>query len=147
MATASDVLVLNGPNLSVLGTRQPEIYGALTLKEIVSQCTIEARRLGIAVDFFQSESEEDLVRSIQHAKGVYRGLIINAGALTHYSWALADAVKFFGTPVVEVHLSNTLAREPWRHVSVLSPVCVGTISGFGAKSYELALNAICGLWA
>lgn len=136
------VLVLHGPNLNLLGTRETHIYGAGTLGDIVESLRTEASRHGIDVVDLQSQSESELVSAIHEARGTRDAIIINAGAFTHYSWSIHDALRSYPGPVIEVHLSNPSAREEFRHVSVLSPVVAGTISGFGAAGYSLALEAL-----
>ncbi|WP_299417071.1 type II 3-dehydroquinate dehydratase [uncultured Sulfitobacter sp.] len=134
------VLVLNGPNLNLLGQRQPEVYGSTTLADIEAACTAHAVDLDVA--FLQSNHEGVLLDAIHAAKGVHGGLIINAGAYTHTSIALMDAVASVELPTVEVHLSNIHAREPFRHVSYLSKVAIGQICGFGPQGYLMALDAL-----
>lgn len=136
------VLVLNGPNLNLLGTRQPEVYGKTTLMDIESACAEKGRGLGLDVSFVQSNHEGVLIDTIHAARGVHSGLIINAGGLTHTSVALSDAVASVELPMVEVHLSNIHAREPFRHHSYLAPVAIGQICGFGALGYLMALDAL-----
>jgi 3-dehydroquinate dehydratase-2 len=138
----SSILVLHGPNLNLLGTREPEIYGSATLSDHVNTVKTEASSHGIAVADRQSASEAELVSAIHEAKGVHDAIIINAGALTHYSWALHDALRSFPGKIIEVHLSNPGAREDFRHVSVLAPVVDGSISGFGGVGYALAVQAL-----
>ncbi|CAB4642656.1 unannotated protein [freshwater metagenome] len=138
----SSILVLHGPNLNLLGTREPEIYGSATLSDHVNTVKTEASSHGIAVTDLQSASESELVSAIHQAKGVHDAIIINAGALTHYSWALHDALRSFPGKIIEVHLSNPGAREDFRHVSVLAPVVDGSISGFGGMGYSLAVQAL-----
>lgn len=140
--TLSSILVLHGPNLNLLGTREPEIYGSATLSDHVDTVKAEASLHGVEVADLQSSSESELVSAIQQAKGSHDAIIINAGALTHYSWALHDALRSFSGKIIEVHLSNPSAREDFRHVSVLSPVVDGTISGFGGTGYALAVQAL-----
>ena len=135
------VLLLSGPNLTLLGERQPEVYGSATLEDHVGRARVVARRHGIELEHFQSEAEADLVREIHRARGRVQAIVVNAGALTHYGWSLHDALAAFEGPVVELHLSNPDAREPWRHQSVIAPVANGTIAGFGGLGYELALEA------
>lgn len=141
MALAS-VLVLHGPNLNLLGSREPGIYGTETLADHVSAVRAEAATVGVTVADLQSQSEAELVSAVHAANGVHDGIIINAGAFTHYSWALHDALRSYKGHAIEVHLSNPGAREEFRHVSVLAPVVSGSISGFGALGYSLALRAL-----
>lgn len=136
------ILFLNGPNLNLLGTREPEIYGSETLQEIQSRVESRASELGIKTDFRQSNSEAELVEWIQKSLGNFSGIILNAAALTHSSVAIADAIEAVGLPMIEVHLSNVFRREEFRHHSHLSRVAYGVITGFGGDSYILALNAI-----
>lgn len=139
---AHSILILNGPNLNLLGTRQPEIYGSTTLADIEAACKAKASGLGITVGFDQSNHEGALVDAIHAAKGTYDGVILNAGAYTHTSIALHDAVSSTMIPAIELHLSNIHAREKFRHTSYLSPVAIGLICGFGAFGYELAIDAM-----
>lgn len=136
------ILLLNGPNLALLGTREPEIYGRTTLADIVALVTDAARGKGIEVDAFQSDIEGELVSAIGRARGVYNGIIFNPAAYTHTSVALHDAIKASGVPTVEVHLSNVYAREGYRHESLTAGVCAGQICGFGPTGYILALEAL-----
>ena len=136
------ILVLNGPNLNMLGTREPEIYGADTLDDIAGQLTERGKELGFAVDVRQSNHEGHLVDWLQESQGWgVKAVLLNAGALTHTSIALYDAIKAIAVPVIEVHLSNPLARDTFRHASFVGRAAHGTISGFGALSYMLALEA------
>jgi 3-dehydroquinate dehydratase-2 len=135
------VLLLSGPNLNLLGERQPEVYGTATLDDHVATATAAAERHGRVGEHLQSNHEGDLVDAIQGARGRCAAIVINAAAYTHYSWAIHDALAAFEGPVVELHLSNPGGREPWRHTSVVAPVASGTISGFGGDGYRLALDA------
>jgi 3-dehydroquinate dehydratase-2 len=135
------VLYLNGPNLNLLGTRETNVYGKVTLTEIEKQVREHAAKLGAGMDFRQSNSEGDLVAWIQQAKGQYEVIVLNAAAYTHTSVALRDAILAVGLPTIEIHLSNVYAREEFRQKSLISGVCVGQITGFGPYSYILALEA------
>lgn len=135
------VLVINGPNLNLLGTREKDVYGTGTLSEIAVAVNEEAGLLGLDVDFIQTNHEGEIIDKIHEARGSYDVLIINAGAYTHYSIAIRDAIKAVELPCIEVHLSNIYAREEFRSRSVIAPVCMGQISGFGAASYLIALKA------
>ncbi len=136
------VLLLSGPNLNLLGSREPDIYGTATLDDHVAEATAVAADLGMELEHLQSNHEGDLVEAVHGAQGRVAAIIVNAAALTHYSWSLHDALAAFDGPVVELHLSNTAAREPWRHTSVVTPVATGVISGFGAHGYRLAVEAV-----
>lgn len=138
------VLLVNGPNLKLLGTREPTIYGSETLDQIVKKICAYAATKGVQVTAFQSDDEAELVSAIGAASGVYEGIIINPAAYTHTSVALRDAISACGVPTVEVHLSNTHKRETFRHSSLTAPVCVGQIMGFGSKGYLLAVDALIG---
>lgn len=136
------VLVLNGPNLNLLGTREPAIYGSTTLKDIEAMMLKRASEAGIAIDFFQSNHEGELVDKVQAANHNYDYIIFNAAAFTHYSIALRDAIGAIEVPVIEVHISNIHKREEFRHTSVLAPVALGQICGLGVESYLAALEAV-----
>ena len=135
------ILYLNGPNLNLLGTREPEKYGRTTLAEIESQVRKRAEELKVTVEFRQSNLEGELVNWIQEAKGKFDSIVLNAAAYTHTSIALRDAIAAIQVPTIEIHLSNVHAREEFRHKSLIAPVCRGQITGFGSKSYLLALDA------
>ncbi|MEO8364195.1 MAG: type II 3-dehydroquinate dehydratase [Ilumatobacteraceae bacterium] len=141
-SSSAIVLLLNGPNLNLLGSRQPEIYGTAKLTDHVANLEGEANKHGFVVESYQSNSASELIDHIHGARGRCAAIIINPGAFTHYAWSLSDALSTFDGPVVEVHLSNPSARESWRHVSVIAPVAIGTIAGFGGHGYVLAMQAI-----
>ena len=136
------ILVMNGPNLNLLGTREPEIYGSLTLVDIHERLRCRANEAGLEIEFMQSNHEGVLVDAIQRARRTVDYIILNAAALTHYSIALRDAIAAVDVPVIEVHLSNIHKREEFRHKSVIAPVVLGQIAGFGAESYLAALEII-----
>lgn len=136
------ILVLHGPNLNLLGKREPEIYGAVTLEQINEQLQAKAKQAGLALDCMQTNHEGELVDAIQVAEGKYAFIILNAAAFTHYSIALRDALAAVTVPAIEVHLSNIHKREEFRHHSVIAPVVMGQICGFGADSYLIALEAV-----
>ncbi len=136
------ILVLNGPNLNMLGVREPTIYGKDTLADVEALCKKTAKSLGVAVDFRQSNHEGELVTWIQEARGKMAGIVINAGAYTHTSVALQDALALSELPVIEVHISNVYKREPFRHKSYISAVARGVLCGFGVHGYALALDGL-----
>ncbi|WP_108481973.1 type II 3-dehydroquinate dehydratase [Oceaniglobus ichthyenteri] len=138
----TSVLILNGPNLNLLGQRQPEVYGRTTLAEVETMCQADAARLGIDVQFQQSNHEGVMIDAIHAARGVHGGLILNAGAYTHTSIGLMDAISSAEIPTIELHLSNVHAREPFRHQSYIAKVALGVICGFGPHGYTLALEAM-----
>ena len=135
------ILYLNGPNLNLLGTREPEKYGRMTLAEIEASVRQRAGELNATIEFRQSNLEGELVSWVQEAKGKFDGIVLNAAAYTHSSIALRDAISAVQVPTIEIHLSNVHAREEFRHKSLIAPVCRGQITGFGANSYLLALEA------
>ena len=139
---AVPVFVLNGPNLNLLGQREPAVYGKATLAEIERHCHEAGKRLGLSVDFRQTNHEGMLIDWVQEAAGAAKGIVINPGAFTHTSIGVHDAIKAVGVPTVEVHLSNIFAREAFRHHSYVSPVAAGVICGFGPLGYILALEAL-----
>jgi 3-dehydroquinate dehydratase II len=141
------ISVVHGPNLNLLGSRETGIYGVKTLDQINAELAAEATRLGVALDFFQANSEGAIVDHLHSCMGRVDGVVINAAAYTHYSIAIRDAIAAIKLPVVEVHLSNIHKREEFRHVSVIAPVCAGQISGFGSHSYVLGLLALMKIFA
>ncbi len=136
------VLLLHGPNLNLLGDREPEIYGTDTLDDYVAFASDAAKLHGLTIEAHQSNHEGELIEHVHHARGRCAAIIINPGAFTHYAWAVHDALAAFEGPVVEVHISNPNAREPWRHTSVIAPVSTGSIMGFGKQGYDLAVRAV-----
>ncbi len=136
------ILIIHGPNLNLLGKREPEIYGRTTLSEINSQIEEEAEALGVQVEFFQSNSEGGIIGKIQDAMGKFDGIVINPAGYTHTSVAIRDAISSTGIPVVEVHISNIYKREEFRHESFVSGVAIGVVSGFGADSYLIGLRGL-----
>lgn len=138
------ILLLSGPNLNLLGEREPEVYGPESLDDHVATARAAAEKNGWELDHVQSNVEGELIDAVHDARGRCDALIVNAAAFTHYAWGLHDALAAFDGPVVELHISNPNAREPWRHESVVAPVAVGTISGFGGDGYRLAVDALVG---
>lgn len=138
----SVIALLHGPNLNLLGKREVDIYGTTTEADLIALVEKTAAAHGLTVEFTQSNHEGDLVGAVHAARGRCAAIIVNAGALSHYAWSLHDALATFEGPIVEVHLSNTSAREAWRHTSVLTPVAKGTIMGLGPHGYELATEAV-----
>lgn len=137
------VKIINGPNINLTGLREPSVYGSETLRDINAEINEKGVEMGFQCDFFQSNSEGELIDEIHSVLlGGYDGCVINAGAYTHYSYAIRDAIAATGKPFVEVHMSNIHGREEFRHTSVIAPVCVGQIAGFGKNSYVLALRAL-----
>ena len=139
------VLLLSGPNLNLLGERQPEVYGTATLDDHVEASTAVASARGLALEHVQSNHEGEMVDAIHAARGRCAAIVVNPGAFTHYAWAIHDALTVFDGPVVELHLSNPASREPWRHTSVVAPVADGTIAGFGPLGYRMAIDAVASL--
>lgn len=140
--SAPIVLLLHGPNLNLLGQREPHIYGTLTLADYEAAVSAAAERYGFTVEAQQSNHEGDLIDAVHAARHRCAAIVINPGAFTHYAWGLHDALSAFTGPVVEVHISNPNAREPWRHTSVVAPVAKGSIMGFGIHGYDLAVQAV-----
>jgi 3-dehydroquinate dehydratase II len=139
------VLLLSGPNLQLLGDREPAIYGRSTLDDHVATASVAAARLGIDLEHFQSDYEGRLVEQVHQVRGRAAAIVVNPGALTHYGWSLHDALAAFDGPVIELHLSNPEAREAWRRTSAIAPVATGTIAGFGGAGYRLAIDAVAAL--
>lgn len=139
------VLVIHGPNLNMVGIREPGIYGNIGIDTINEEILAHAQKIGLECEIFQSNYEGAIIDKIQQARTAYEGIVLNAGAYTHYSIAIRDAIAAIKIPVVEVHLSNVHAREEFRHLSVIAPVCSGGIYGFGKNSYLLALDALANL--
>ena len=141
-ATKGRLLLLHGPNLNLLGTREPAVYGSMTLAEHVARATKTAEQHGYGIDSEQTNDLATMIGWVHGAPSKYAGIVLNAGAFTHFAWSLHDALKSAKVPVVEVHISNPAAREPWRHESVVAPVAIGTVAGFGADSYVLGVEAM-----
>ncbi len=141
------LLLLSGPNLNLLGERQPDVYGTESLDDHVESARVAAGARGLTLEHVQSNHEGELVDAIHAARGRCAGIVVNPGAFTHYAWAIHDALAAFEGPVVELHLSNPAAREPWRHTSVVAPVASGTIAGFGGAGYRMAVEAVADLLA
>ena len=142
MSARPIVLLLSGPNLNLLGQREPEVYGAATLEDHVATARSAADAAGLELEHLQSNAESDLVDAIHGARGRCAAIVVNPGAFTHYAWSIHDALAAFDGPVIEVHLSNPNAREPWRHTSVVAPVATGSIVGLGGNGYALAIEAV-----
>jgi len=136
------IALLHGPNLNLLGQREPEVYGTATLADHEAATAAAAARCGHTIEAFQTNHEGALVDAIHAARGHAAAIIINPGAFTHYAWAVHDALAAFAGPIIEVHISNPNAREPWRHTSVVAPVATGSIVGLGMHGYELAIDAV-----
>lgn len=145
MTTQPLILVLNGPNLNMLGAREPEIYGHATLSDVEAACKKAAGELGLKVECRQSNHEGELVTWIQQSRSTHHGIVINAGAYTHTSIAILDALKMCGLPIIEVHVSNIFAREQFRHHSYISPIANGIICGFGIDGYAHAVRGLAAL--
>lgn len=141
------ILVLNGPNLNLLGLREPAVYGSTTLSQLEAEVREEAGALGVAVEFFQSNQEGAILDRLHEGRGRLRGVLLNPGGLTHTSVSLRDAVAAVDYPVIEVHLTNILAREPFRHTDLIAPVCRGVVMGLGAVGYRVGLRALVALTA
>ena len=139
------ILLLSGPNLNLLGDREPEIYGTETLDDHVAAARAAAEARGFELEHLQSNHEGDLIDEIQGARGRCAGIVINPGALTHYAWAIHDALAAFAGPIVELHLSDPDTREPWRHLSVVAPVAAATVKGLGAAGYPAAITTVADL--
>ena len=136
------ILVINGPNLNMLGIREPDKYGNETYEQLLSKISTHCKKINIDVEFYQSNIEGEIINAIHGARGKFDGIIMNAGAFTHYSYAIRDAIPIAEMPVIEVHLTNVHAREEFRHTSVIAPVCKGQICGFGSNSYLVAVRAL-----
>jgi 3-dehydroquinate dehydratase II len=142
--TQTIILLLSGPNLDLLGQREPEVYGTATLHDHVETARDSAEAQGWTLEHLQTNHEGELIDTIHHARGRVAAIVINAAAFSHYGWGIHDALAAFDGPVVELHISNPWAREPWRHDSVVTPVATGIISGFGGTGYRLAIEALVG---
>jgi len=136
------VLLLSGPNLNLLGQREPDVYGTATLEDHVATASVAAKAAGLVLEHLQSNNEAELVDAIHAARGRVQAIIINPGAFTHYAWAIHDALAAYAGPIIELHLSNPQGREAWRHTSVVAPIATGTIAGFGGHGYVMALDAV-----
>lgn len=134
------ILIINGPNLNLLGKREPEVYGSVSFEDYLAR--LRSEFTGVGIDYFQSNIEGEIIDALQNADGRYAAVILNAGGYTHTSVAIADAVAAIQTPVVEVHITQILAREEFRHVSLIAPVCIGSVIGFGLESYRLGILSI-----
>jgi 3-dehydroquinate dehydratase-2 len=145
--TTALVVLLSGPNLNLLGEREPAVYGHQTLDDHVAGARAEANDCGLTLEHHQTNHEGELVELVHGARGRAAAVVVNAGALSHYSWALHDALAAFDGVVIELHLSNPAAREPWRHTSVVAPVADGSVAGFGGLGYRLAVQAVARLLA
>ena len=145
--SAGTILLLNGPNLDMLGIREPDVYGTATLDDHVARARATAEKAGYELEHLQSNHEGDLVDAVRNARDRCAAIVINAGALTHYAWSIHDALAAYDGIVVELHISNPYAREPWRNTSVVTPVAKGSICGFGGLGYEMAIDAVARLLA
>ena len=139
---SNNIIIINGPNLNLLGEREQSQYGSITFDELKKNCSYKAKELGVNIDFIQSNIEGEIVTSIQDARNKYDGIIINAAGFTHTSVSIRDAVSIFNKPIIELHISNIYKREEFRHKSLLSDVATGVICGMGANGYILAINAM-----
>jgi len=138
-----NILVLNGPNINLLGEREPSVYGNVDLETVIKSLEEQAKQMGVKIEHFQSNSEGALIDKLHQSRKFFDGIIFNPGAYTHYSYALRDAIAAIEIPVVEVHISNIYNREPFRSTSVIAPVCIGQITGLGIAGYNLALTYLC----
>jgi 3-dehydroquinate dehydratase-2 len=145
MSNPRSILVISGPNLNLLGEREPEVYGTSSLDEIVSDAVVAGRELGLTVVHEQTNSSSRIVELVHEARSSHDAIIINPGAFTHYAWSIHDALRSFSGPIVEVHLSDPRRREGWRSASVVAPVASGTVAGFGRPGYRLAVLAVAAL--
>ena len=145
--SAGTVLLLSGPNLNLLGEREPEVYGSATLADHVASARAVSEAHDLELEHVQSNHEGELIDAIHAARGRCAAIVINAGALTHYAWGIHDALASFDGPIIELHISNPYAREPWRHTSVVAPVATGSICGLGGHGYQLAMAAVARLLA
>lgn len=139
------ILLISGSNLELLGSREPDVYGTTTLKELVELAEKTAESLGHTLEHFSTNAEAEIVSKVAEVRETFDAIVINPGAITHYGWSLHDALAAFEKPIVELHITNPHAREEWRKTSVVSPVATGIVSGFGSEGYRLAIEAVAGL--